>query len=280
MTDERQQRRKERFAHYQRVATIPLLINGFLFIATFVVQLTDPDPLARILLQVSWLIFLLDYLTMLILTPQQVRFVSSHIPYLVALFVPPLRVFLLLLLAYRATMNEHSPLRDRIGILAIYFTALIIVFGALSVWFFEKGAPRANIETYGDALWWAIVSITTVGYGDFVPVTVGGRFVATLVFIQGIAAIAVLTGVVVSYFSGDRTDPNNAPAPAEPSADVDLTPTDLSALEQRLDRIEQLLLAQHLDTGSAAMSDPGINLQARSQGTEPGIQPPEPQEEQ
>lgn len=63
----------------------------------------------------------------------------------------------------------------------------------------EKGAPGSNIQAADDALWWSLVTITTVGYGDFVPVTDEGRIVAAGLMLVGLGLTGTLTGVVASW---------------------------------------------------------------------------------
>ena len=66
----------------------------------------------------------------------------------------------------------------------------------------ERGAPGANIETPGEALWWAATTVTTVGYGDVYPVTTTGRIVAVASMVVGIALIGSVTATVAAWFVG------------------------------------------------------------------------------
>lgn len=81
---------------------------------------------------------------------------------------------------------------------AFLTAALFIVFSSLSVLAFEKDAPGANILTAGDALWWSVVTITTVGYGDYFPVTVEGRMIATVLMMVGIGLFGTISGTMAS----------------------------------------------------------------------------------
>ncbi|MEN9620139.1 MAG: hypothetical protein RL499_332, partial [Actinomycetota bacterium] len=65
----------------------------------------------------------------------------------------------------------------------------------------ERNAPDATITTFGDALWWALVTITTVGYGDTYPVTGVGRFLAVLLMAGGLVIIGTASAIVVSYIT-------------------------------------------------------------------------------
>jgi voltage-gated potassium channel len=79
------------------------------------------------------------------------------------------------------------------------FAVATVLLGASGVFVFEAGQNRA-IGSYGDALWWAIVTATTVGYGDVSPVTVEGRVIAVVLMLIGIGVIGVFTATVASYF--------------------------------------------------------------------------------
>uniref|UniRef100_UPI0013DEA46B potassium channel family protein n=3 Tax=Bacteria TaxID=2 RepID=UPI0013DEA46B len=63
----------------------------------------------------------------------------------------------------------------------------------------ERHADGATIVSFGDALWWALVTITTVGYGDLTPVTETGRLIAAGVMISGIALLGVVTATIASW---------------------------------------------------------------------------------
>jgi voltage-gated potassium channel len=99
---------------------------------------------------------------------------------------------------------------------------LVLEFGSMFVAFFEQQDPAANIKTGGDAVWWAFVSITTVGYGDQYPVTQGGRTMAFFVLATGVGLFGVLSGYLANFFLAPAskeepaTDSSTAPAPAEP----------------------------------------------------------------
>jgi voltage-gated potassium channel len=77
---------------------------------------------------------------------------------------------------------------------------LLIVFASIAVLQFETGREGANIKTAEDALWWAITTITTVGYGDRFPVSSEGRLVAGVLMMAGVGLFGTLSGFIASWF--------------------------------------------------------------------------------
>jgi voltage-gated potassium channel len=95
------------------------------------------------------------------------------------------------------------------GLFRVLLAAVGLLFlGAWLDLLFEKNAAGSNIHSYHDALWWAVVTVTTVGYGDRFPVSEGGRAVAVVLMLVGIGLIGVLTATVASFFVAEHTDAN------------------------------------------------------------------------
>lgn len=85
------------------------------------------------------------------------------------------------------------------------FTFFVMAWGAISNFLFEKG-HNPSIKSVGDSFWWAMVTVSSVGYGDISPVTIGGRFVAAILMLVGIGLIGSITGSMAIYFSNiERT---------------------------------------------------------------------------
>ncbi|GAA1059008.1 ion transporter [Agromyces bracchium] len=109
--------------------------------------------------------------------------------------------------------------RDRAGS-ALYalllMGVLVLQFGSLTMLYLEQYAPGANITTASDALWYTVVTISTVGYGDEYPVTNAGRFAGGLMIVVGVGIFGTFTGYLANLFlaprKGDRED-------AEPGAE-------------------------------------------------------------
>lgn len=80
---------------------------------------------------------------------------------------------------------------------------ILIIFGSISALLFEKGMEGSNIHNASDAIWWAFVTITTVGYGDFYPVTMEGRIVAMILMTAGVGLFGTFTGFVANWLTED-----------------------------------------------------------------------------
>jgi voltage-gated potassium channel len=111
-----------------------------------------------------------------------------------------------LLRAVRTTHKiSHILLKDKVetGLASVILTGfLLIMFCAIGELICERQAPDANIRTAGDALWWSVTTITTVGYGDKYPVTTEGRIIATVLMAGGVGLFGIFSGLAASFFVG------------------------------------------------------------------------------
>ena len=81
-------------------------------------------------------------------------------------------------------------------IIPVVLTALVIILGGIAEYLVEHRQPGANITNLGDALWWSVITITTVGYGDYYPVTSAGRIIAVFVMFSGIGIVVTVLGML------------------------------------------------------------------------------------
>jgi voltage-gated potassium channel len=149
---------------------------------------------------------------------------------LVVLF-PPLRI----IFSFRLIRSVFR--RGNIVTFLVAASALVLN-GAIIVDLFEREAPGSNIRTLGDSLWWAVTTVSTVGYGDYYPVTVGGKVVASFIMAIGILTVAVVTAQVASSFMDQAARGRARAAEAEAAPPTEMS---MSDLDDRLARIEALL---------------------------------------
>jgi voltage-gated potassium channel Kch len=85
----------------------------------------------------------------------------------------------------------------RMSVVVTFVAAAVVVLGGSGVWLAERNVPGRTFDSWGDGLWWALTTLTTVGYGDHVPVTSVGRFVGAAVMVVGVAVLGGVAAVVV-----------------------------------------------------------------------------------
>ena len=90
----------------------------------------------------------------------------------------------------------HKLLETNPLAIPIILVVLIVIFGGIGMYLAEYKHPGSNITTLGDAFWWAVETITTVGYGDYIPVTLVGRLIAIVVMFAGIGIVVTLVGII------------------------------------------------------------------------------------
>lgn len=101
--------------------------------------------------------------------------------------------------------------------ITVFLALLVMTIASVLVLQFESASASANIKTGGEALWWSVVTITTVGYGDYFPVTLGGRITASFVMFAGVGIIGSLASILASVLvgpSGADSGSDSAPVSA------------------------------------------------------------------
>jgi voltage-gated potassium channel len=101
----------------------------------------------------------------------------------------------------RRFWRDYRQQRAANTLLTVIFLIIVIVqYVSMSILYAERGAPGANIRTASDALWWALVTIATVGYGDRYPVTNAGRIIGVFLLCGGVGLFSVVTGFLANSF--------------------------------------------------------------------------------
>ncbi|MGH2788899.1 MAG: potassium channel family protein [Actinomycetota bacterium] len=223
---ETDQTRGDALERFERLAAWPMLILSIailpLLIIPLVADLSPGTEATFIALDwIIWAVFAVEYGIRLYLAPQKGTFFRRNLIDLVVVVIPflrPLRVVrsaraLRLLRAARAgafMIRGLDALRDVLTRhklnYALAVAVVVVVAGALLVESFERDAPEGNIESIPDALWWAITTVTTVGYGDRFPTTAAGRGVGVVLMIVGIALFGMLAGSLASFFVEKREE--------------------------------------------------------------------------
>lgn len=130
-------------------------------------------------------------------------------------FFRPLRLLRLVTLLSVLHRTLGDTLRGRVVTYVAGSAAMLVFVGALAVLDVEQSALDAKIVTFGDALWWAMTTITTVGYGDMYPVTPIGRMVAAALMMSGIAVLGVVIASIAAWLVQRVEDTAEAVSDAE-----------------------------------------------------------------
>jgi len=208
--------------------TIQLLI--ILSLITFSVEtLPDLDPVTRQWLRYvevfTVIVFTVEYIVRLIVAKKKLKFIFSFFGLIDLISILPFylttgidlrsfRAFRLLRLlralkiiryskAIRQFHNALMIARDEI-ILYLFITFLLLYFAAVGIYYFEHEAQPEVFSSIFNSLWWAVATLTTVGYGDVYPITAGGRVFTFFVLLIGLGVVSVPAGLVSSAFSQAR----------------------------------------------------------------------------
>ncbi|WOD42293.1 ion transporter [Hwangdonia lutea] len=195
-----------------------------LSVVTFSVE-TIPNlkPQTRVILQsIEWfsvIVFTLEYILRIYVADSKPRFVFSFFGIIDLLAILPfylafgvdlrslralrfLRLFRILkLVRYNRAMNHFTDAiksaKEEI-LLFIFVTLILIYFSAVGIYYFENEAQPQHFSSIFDSLWWAIITLTTVGYGDVYPITVGGKVFTFFILMIGLGIVAIPTGIISS----------------------------------------------------------------------------------
>jgi voltage-gated potassium channel len=236
----------------------PVVIAALLTIPIIVIQESNLGPswdaVAEVLNWVTWTVFALEVVAMLAIVPDRRTWLRGHwIDVAVTLLTPPFapavwqagRAFRLVRILRLVRVFSLRKLLSLEGIkyAALVAAAVVVVGGAVyaSV---EKVDPEGRTLTTWDGIWWAVTTVTTVGYGDIYPKTDGGRAIAMTIMLVGIGFVALFTAFIADRFIKIQT---------ETETKENLILTELQAISARLDALDG-------GRGNAHEPDPTVRL--------------------
>jgi voltage-gated potassium channel len=246
---------------YNRYARLPIIISAVLPL----IVIPESDGWAGIVVGVlTWLVFLVDAIVHFRCLNHYGRTALGRFDLFVVIATAPWFLisgieageFIVVLRLARvvrlvvATQGTRR-LMERLGRVAM-LAAGVLVAGSLVAYHAEHHT-NPEFATFGDALWWGIVTLTTVGYGDIVPKTTTGRWAGVMIMLTGIAVLGTLAGSLASFFRLDEAKPKAGIGPKDETTSDDPTLRDLvsevSALRVQLEALAERLRSDGTSQG-------------------------------
>lgn len=223
----------DRYERWLKRTTPWLTGLALLSLATFVLSaaLGRSEVFTNPVNYAAWAGFAIDYAVRLYLVEDRLRFVRTHPLELLAVAVPAIRSVRLLALFGRITLVARRARSERLLLSTALVVTGVVLVGAGLVLTAERDAPGANIQSFGAAVWWAISTVTTVGYGDVYPVTARGQIIGSGVMVIGIGTMGTVTAALAYRFIA-------GPEPEDSGSDVSAR---LERIEAQLDELTRAL---------------------------------------
>jgi voltage-gated potassium channel len=152
---------------------------------------------------VCWFAFALDLIYGVLRAESKTEYLKRHPLELASVLLPflrPLRLMRVIsfgsLALQKVAVGRQFAITVKVAISAIFISYI----AAIQITISERNVEGSNIKSFSDGLWWAVTTVTTVGYGDRYPTTTEGRFLAVLLMITGISLVGVITASVAAWF--------------------------------------------------------------------------------
>ena len=228
-------------ARWRQLTDIPLTVAAVIFLGVYawevIADLQPPaDTVLQVIMWIIWGLFVIDYIVNLVLAERRLHWFLWHFYELLIVALPalrPLRLLRLVTLLAFLQRGAGRALRGRVVIYAAGASLILVFVAALAELDVERNAVGGHIHNFGDAVWWACVTITSVGYGDVTPVTIEGRFIAVGVMIAGIALLGTVTATLASFFI-DRVEDTTKEEIDETQAAIATLTAEIVALRSEL----------------------------------------------
>lgn len=187
--------------------TLTFCALAFLFAFSYPAFVDPVPPLMDSVLSaiqwVTWIAFAGDLIYGLIKAPSKKGYLKKHPLEVAAVLLPFLRPLRLMrVISFGGLAIQKVAIGRQFAITIKVFIASIFVayISAVQITISERDLVGSNIKNFGDGLWWAITTVTTVGYGDRYPTTTEGRLLAVLLMFVGISLVGVITASVAAWF--------------------------------------------------------------------------------
>ena len=244
----------ERLAASDQRMHLPIVLAAILPIVIGLSQAAKDSGISIAVFVASWVIFVIDLAVHMRLVRAYLRsgvgvfdlaIVALTAPWFLIPGFGSSQILVLARLGRLGRVMLASPRArqafQRLGQVGIFVVAMLL----LGSWLAYSAERSSNPEfaNYGDSLWWGIVTLTTVGYGDIVPETTKGRVAGVFLMLTAIATLGVLSGTLASFFrTGSSTTPApTAPGPAGGAAQAPPSDDELEELRQQLAEIADRL---------------------------------------
>lgn len=255
-----------RVRRWERRVEWPLAGVATIFLIVYSIQVLA-NPRGRIndglevILAVTYVLFVMDYLIRLGLANHRSRWFFQHLVDLAIVALPflrPLRLLRLVVLFSALQKAVGGAIRGRVITYTVFSSILLIYVASLAILEEERDVEGSVIKNFGDAVWWSITTVTTVGYGDLSPVTTAGRVVAVFLMIGGISLVGLVTATLASWVI-EKVSDGDAANTAVTAAQIDQLRSDM---QQRIDALTVELqrlngAAGSLPTRSGDATPPG-----------------------
>jgi voltage-gated potassium channel len=170
----------------------------------FVVEInSETQIILDYILWISWSAFALDLLIGVITAEKKIKYLTRHPLEVITVLLPFLRPLRLLrVISFGTLVIQKVAVGRQFAItLKVFLSSILLAYiGAVQITITERGVEGSNIKNFGDGLWWAITTVTTVGYGDRFPTTPTGRVLAVCLMLVGISLMGVITASVAAWF--------------------------------------------------------------------------------
>lgn len=226
---------------WEKRAEWPLAAVALIFLAAYAVEvLAQPrGPAVEIVVWGAWVIFAVDYVARLTLSTDRWRWFYRHLFDLAIVVLPllrPLRLVRLVILIAALQRAAGTAIRGKVVMYTVSGAVLLVIVASLAVLDAERAVPDAHITDFGEALWWSITTITTVGYGDMTPLTTTGRVIAVLLMIGGITLVGSITATLASWIV-ERVADDQAADHAVTTAHIQKLLDEINELRHEVNRI-------------------------------------------